>query len=42
MQEGLTSLMLATQSGHLQVVDALLEAGANPDIIDNVRVYEQV
>ena len=38
MQEGLTSLMLATQRRHLEVVDALLEAGADPDIIDNVRV----
>ena len=42
MQEGLTSLMLASQKRHVKVVEALLEAGADPDIIDNVRIYEQV
>ena len=37
MQEGLTSLMLASQNSHLEVVEALLEARADPDITDNVR-----
>ena len=37
MQEGLTSLILATQNGHLKVVEALLEASADPDITENVR-----
>ena len=37
LQEGLTSLMVATQSAHLEVVEALLEATTDPDITDNVR-----
>ena len=42
MQEGLTSLMLATQNAHLKVVEALLDTMADPDITEKVRVYEQV
>ena len=38
MQEGLTALILATQNRHSEVVDALLEAKANPDITENVRL----
>ena len=38
IQEGLTSLMLATQNAHLEVVGALLDTMADPDITDNVRV----
>ena len=38
MQEGLTALILASQNGHSDIVDALLEAKANPDITENVRL----
>ena len=38
MQEGLTSLILATQNGHLEVVEALLGAKAHPDITENVTI----
>ena len=36
MQEGLTSLMLATQNGHDNVVEALLNASADPNITEHV------
>ena len=36
VQVGLTSLILATQSGHMEVVKALLEANADPDITEKV------
>ena len=36
LQEGLTSLMLAIQNGHVDVVKALLDAKANPNISDKV------
>ena len=39
VQEGLTSLMLAAQNGHTNVVKALLDAKANPNITDKVRVH---
>ena len=42
MQEGLTSLILATQNGHLEVVDALLGAKADPDITENVKISKCV
>ena len=38
MQEGLTSLALAAQNGHAEVVQALLEGNADPNIVENVRV----
>ena len=37
-QEGLTALILATQKGHMRVVAALLDAKANPNITENVRL----
>ena len=40
LQEGLTSLILATQNRHLKVVEALLDAKADPDITENVRICE--
>ena len=33
--------MLASQKRRVKVVEALLEAEADPDIIDNVRVYDR-
>ena len=36
MQEGHTALIMASFMGHLQVVDRLLERGAQPDIQDEV------
>ena len=36
LQEGLTSLMLAAQKGRAEVVKALLDANASPNIIENV------
>ena len=41
VQEGLTSLMLATQNGHVEIVDALLNANSYPNITENVSI-EQV
>ena len=38
VQEGLTSLMLATQNGHDNVVEALLNANTNPNITENVSI----
>ena len=38
MQEGLTALILATQNGHSEVVDALLAAKADLNITENVRL----
>ena len=35
-QAGVTALMLASQGGHAAVVSALVEAGANVNIADNV------
>ena len=37
-QEGLTALILATQNGHTEVVNALLDAKADPNITENVRI----
>ena len=36
MQEGHTALIMASVMGHLQVVDRLLEGGAQPDIQSEV------
>ena len=38
VQVGLTSLILATQSGHTEVVKALLEANADPNITEKVSI----
>ena len=38
VQEGLTSLMLATQNGHVEVVQALLDAKADPNITESVSI----
>ena len=38
VQEGLTSLMLATQNGHTGVVEALLNANTNPNITEEVSI----
>ena len=35
-QEGRTSLMMASEKGHLGVVQALLDAGANKEARDGV------
>lgn len=32
--DGLTALMIATAKGNIEIVKALLDDGANPDIID--------
>ena len=32
---GITPLMVASRQGHIEIVRALLEAGADPDIQDN-------
>ena len=39
VQEGLTALMLATQNGHVQVVQALLDAKADPNITESVSIF---
>ena len=38
VQNGLTALMLATQNGHVQVVQALLDAKADPNITESVSI----
>ena len=38
IQEGLTSLMLATNNGHAEVVKELLDAKADPNLTDKVIV----
>ena len=38
MQDGYTSLMLATQRGHVDIVKALLDAKADPNITDKVSI----
>ena len=37
-QIGLTALMLASRVGHVEVVQALLEGGADPNIAEEVSV----
>ena len=37
-QDGLTSLMLATQNGHAEVVQVLLDAKADLNITESVSV----
>ena len=39
MQDGMTALAFAAYQGHKQVVHILLNAGANPDIQDQVANY---
>lgn len=36
LQHGMTALIWASGRGHTEVVDHLLEAGANPDAADKV------
>ena len=38
LQLGLTSLILAVQNQHVEVVDALLIAHCNPNITENVSI----
>ena len=33
-----TALAMAAYGGHVQIMDVLLKAGANPDIQDNVTI----
>ena len=42
MQEGLTALMLTTQKGHAEVVQALLDANADPNITENVSIEREM
>ena len=42
VQEDLTSLMLATQNGHDDVVQALLNANADPNITENVSIGREM
>ena len=37
-QKGPTALILATQKGHMKVVKALLDAKADPNTTENVRL----
>ena len=39
VQNGLTALMLATQNGHVEVVQALLDAEADPNITESVSIF---
>ena len=39
LQEGLTSLILATQNGNLEVIETLLNATADANITENVRIH---
>jgi ankyrin repeat protein len=36
VQEGLTSLILAVQNKHVEIVESLLNANADPNITENV------
>lgn len=38
MQEGLTALILATQKGHSDMITALANAKADPDIMEKVSI----
>ena len=42
MQDGMTALAWAAYHGHKQIVSILLNAGANPDIQDQVASYHSV
>ena len=42
VQEGLTSLMLATQKGYAEIIEALLNANANPNITENVSIEQEM
>ena len=39
MQDGSTALMLAASKGHVNVVQCLVEAGANLEATSNVSVH---
>ena len=39
LQEGSTVLMLAAHGGHLGVVKALLDLGADPNLTDYVSIF---
>ena len=40
MQKGITSLHLASSSGHIEVVELLLDRGANVNIADEVNTLQ--
>ena len=42
VQEGLTSLMLATQNGHADIVEALLDTNCDPNITENVSIEREM
>ena len=42
MQDGFTSLYVASQSGHTSVVSLLLNEGATVDLPNKVRMISQV
>ncbi len=39
MQDGWTALMIAAEKGHVNVVQYLVEAGANLEAVDTVRFF---
>ena len=41
IQEGLTALMMASQHGHLEIVESLVKARADANICENVRAELQ-
>ena len=41
LQNGISALMWASVWGHLQVVERILAAGAQPDLQDNVRIASE-
>ena len=41
LQNGVSALMCASLWGHLQVVERILAAGAQPDLQDNVRITSE-
>ena len=39
-QDGWSSLMVASQNGHVEVVDKLVQQGARVDLQDNVNTFK--
>ena len=39
-QDGVSSLMWASQNGHVEVVDKLIQQGARVDLQDNVNTFK--